>query len=156
MLNSFPEVAGARELDSVPIPLKPKQSSNGQLDKDKQIASTCAELPLNITVNMNTPKLSNTNIKTVDKINFLFNVLISKRKITTKALIKKINPSCNNNTKGKKIIKKKIDNSLFLIELRRKMKIKKIIKSNISFLPIAPKLYIIKEIDSGDNIINKF
>ena len=52
--------------------------------------------------------------------------------------------------------KKKIDNSLFLIELRRKMKIKKIIKSNISFLPIAPKLYIIKEIDSGDNIINKF
>ena len=107
MLNSFPEVAGARELESVPIALKPKQSSNGQLDKDKQIASTCAELPLNITVNMNTPKLSNTNIKIVDKINFLLNVLISKRKITRKALIKKINPSCNNNTKGKKIIKKK-------------------------------------------------
>ena len=104
---------------------------------------------------MNTPKLSNTNIKTEDKINFLFIVLISKRKITRKGLIKKINPSCNNNIRGKKIIKKKIDNSLFLIELRRKMKIKKIIKSNISFLPIAPKLYIIKEIDSGDNIINK-
>ena len=90
------------------------------------------------------------------KINFLFVLLISKRKITRNALIKKINPSCNNITRGKKIIKKKIDNSLFLIELRRKMKIKKIIKSNISFLPIAPKLYIIKEIDSGDNIINKF
>ena len=105
---------------------------------------------------MNTPKLSNTNIKIVDKINFLLNVLISKRKITRKALIKKINPSCNNNTKGKKIIKKKIDNSLFLIELRRKMKSKKIIKNSTSFLPIAPKLYIIKEIDRGDNIINKF
>ena len=76
MLNSFPEVAGARELESVPIALKPKQSSNGQLDKDKQIALICAEFPLNITVNMNTPKLSNTNIKIVDKINFLLNVLI--------------------------------------------------------------------------------
>ena len=54
---------------------------------------------------MNTPKLSNTNIKTVDKINFLLNVLISKRKITRKGLIKKINPSCNNNDRGKKIIK---------------------------------------------------
>ena len=52
--------------------------------------------------------------------------------------------------------KKKIDNSLFLIELRRKMKSKKIIKNSTSFLPIAAKLYIIKEIDRGDNIINKF
>ena len=102
MLNSFSEVAGTRELESVPIALKPKQSSNGQLDKDKQIALICAKSPLNITVNMNTTKLSNTNIKTVDKINFLLNELISKRKITRKVLIKKINPSCNNNTKGKK------------------------------------------------------
>ena len=62
---------------------------------------------------MNTLKLNNTNIKVVDKINFLFTLLISKRKITRKALIKKINPSCNNNIKGKKIIKKKIDNSFF-------------------------------------------
>ena len=105
---------------------------------------------------MNTAKLNNVNIKVVNKINFLFSVLISKRKITRKALIKKINPSCNNNIKGKKIIKKKIDNSLFLIKLRRKMKSKKIIKYSTSFLPTAPKLYIIKEIDRGDNIINKF
>ena len=156
MLNSLSEVAGAKELESVPIALKPRQSSNGQLDNDKQIVSICVESPLNITVNMNTPKLSSTNIKTEDKINFLLNELISKRKITRKALIKKINPSWNNNTKGKKIIKKKIDNSLFFIELRRKMKSKKIIKNNISFLPIAAKLYIIKEIDRGDNIIKKF
>ena len=105
---------------------------------------------------MNTAKLNNVNIKVVNKINFLFAVLISKRKITRKALIKKINPSCNNNTKGKKIIKKKTDNSFFLIELRRKMKSKKIIKNSTSFLPIAEKLYIIKEIDRGDNMIKKF
>ena len=62
---------------------------------------------------MNTAKLNNVNIKVVNKINFLFSVLISKRKITRKALIKKINPSCNNSTKVKKIIKKKIYNSFF-------------------------------------------
>ena len=49
-----------------------------------------------------------------------------------------------------------MDNSFFLKELRRKIKTKKKTKNNTSFLPIAPKLYIIKEIDRGDNIINKF
>ena len=72
------------------------------------MALICVEFPSNITANMmNTLKLNNTNIKVVDKINFLFTLLISKRKITRKALIKKINPSCNNNIRGKKIIKKK-------------------------------------------------
>ena len=48
-----------------------------------------------------------------------------------------------------------MDNSFFLKELRRKIKTKKKIKNKTSFLPIAPKLYIIKEIDNGDHIINK-
>ena len=120
------------------------------------ISSTCDELPLKITVKINVIKLNKTKSKIADRINFLLFKSIWKKQIIKKLLIKKINPSCNNNTKGKKIIKKKIDNSLFLIELRRKMKSKKIIKNSTSFLPIAAKLYIIKEIDSGDNIINKF
>ena len=69
---------------------------------------------------------------------------------------KKNNPSCINKTKGNEKIKKIIDNSFFFKNLIKKIKNNKMINNKISFLPIAPILYIIKGRDSGDKIINKF
>ena len=73
-----------------------------------------------------------------------------------KIVKKKNNPSCINNTKGKQKIKKIIDNSFFFKNLIKKTKDKKTMNNKISFLPIAPILYMMKGRDSGDNIINKF
>ena len=101
------------------------------------ISSTCDKFPLKITVKINVIKLNKTKSKIADRINFLLFKSIWKKQIIKKLLIKKINPSCINNINGNKKIIKRIDNSFFFKELRRKRKTKKEIKNNISFLPIA-------------------
>ena len=49
-----------------------------------------------------------------------------------------------------------IDNSFFFKLLTIKIKVSNVIKSKISFRPIAPILYIINGKDSGDKIIKRF
>ena len=153
MLNSFFIVWLS---DNIPIALRPVQFLIGYLARDEQISLTWIEFPLKKVVNINVPKLIKTNNKPKKKKNFLFSELSSKKYIIKKIVKKKNNPSCINKTKGKEKIIKIIDNFFFFRNLIKKIKNNKMINNKISFLPIAPILYIIKGRDSGDKIINKF